>query len=346
MMVRDTLREAVEAGAFVPGERMPSTKGISQRMRVSLVTAHRALQQLVADGILERRPGRGTFVLQSYTRPTASKAAARIAMVLGGRVSLLDAHVSQIVESIRNRAPQCGVELSLQASDEPIAKTSDALLTIGSSGEEVQSLRDRARNRAIVSIDGEADLPGVPSMRCDDQGIGRLAVEYLRDKGHQSIGFIGAEDTPGSARARWNGFFAAHQDFDLPLRHHHTLRSLSWRLDEPEQMALVRMLCAPDRPTAIFAAGFSFAISVYHAANIAGILIPDDLSVVGVDDSPCAPFLLPPLTTFRQPLTQLGGWGLDLLLETLRRGSPAPSPAALKADLIERGSVAGPLWRK
>ena len=79
---------------------------------------------------------------------------------------------------------------------------------------------------------------------------------------------------------------------------------------------------------------------------MAGLSIPDDLSIVGVDDTPCAPFLSPPLTTFRQPLTQLGQKGLELLLETLRSGSAASSPTILPAELIERGSVAGPLWRK
>jgi DNA-binding LacI/PurR family transcriptional regulator len=346
MMVRDTLREAVDAGAFVPGQRMPSTKGISQQMRVSLVTAHRALQQLVADGILERRPGRGTFVCQGYTRSAAPRIVARIAMVLGARSSLLDSHVSQIVDAIRDGAAQRGVELSLQTIGEDVGGSIDALLTIGASREQVQMLMHHSGSRAIVAIDDEGDVPGVSSVRCDDLAIGRLAVEYLRDKGHQAIGFVGAEDTPGATRARWDGFFAAHQDLSLPLRHHHTLRSLSWRLDEPEQMALVRMLCGSDRPTAIFAAGFSFAISVYHAAGMAGLSIPDDLSVIGVDDTPCAPFLSPPLTTFRQPLTQLGQQGLDLLLEMLRRGGSTAAFRVLKSELIERRSVAGPLWRK
>jgi LacI family transcriptional regulator len=174
--------------------------------------------------------------------------------------------------------------------------------------------------------------------------MARRAVDYLHKHGHGAIGYVGAA-TPGSGGASWDGFFAANQDRCHTLRHHHTLRSLSWRLDEREQMALVRMLAAPDRPTAIFAAGFSFALSTYHAAAMAGLSIPDDLSVIGVDDAPCSPLLSPPLTTFRRPLAAMGELALELLLRNIHSGAAA-SPPRLFAELIERGSVAAPLWRK
>jgi LacI family transcriptional regulator len=284
LVVRDSLREAVDAGAFPRGQRMPSTKGISQRMRVSLVTAHRALQQLVADGVLERRPGRGTYVRQSYALPAPPQPVARIALVLGDRVSLLDAHIAQIIESIRHAAAAHGAELSVRGLEDELAGAADGIILIGAA--QPQLARLQQRGRPVVALDAEDDLPGVAAVRCDDEAMAGRAVEYLRIRNHRFIGFVGAEDTPGSARACWNGFFAAHQQLGQPLRQHHLLRSLSWRLDEPEQMALVRMLAAPDRPTAIFAAGFSFAISVYHAAVMAGLSIPDDLSVIGVDDTP------------------------------------------------------------
>ncbi|HTL29934.1 MAG TPA: GntR family transcriptional regulator, partial [Tepidisphaeraceae bacterium] len=66
LIVRDAIREAVDAGKFKPGERLPSTKELSQQLEVSLVTAHRALQELVAIGVLQRAQGRGTFVHPRY----------------------------------------------------------------------------------------------------------------------------------------------------------------------------------------------------------------------------------------------------------------------------------------
>src|SRR5215217_7334572 len=64
--VRDAVRDAIDTGLFAPGEQIPSTKDVSSQMAVSLVTAHRALQELVADGVLERAQGKGTFVHPRY----------------------------------------------------------------------------------------------------------------------------------------------------------------------------------------------------------------------------------------------------------------------------------------
>ena len=51
---RDAVREAIDTGIFTPGEQMPSTKELSSQLSVSLVTAHRALQELVTTGVLSR----------------------------------------------------------------------------------------------------------------------------------------------------------------------------------------------------------------------------------------------------------------------------------------------------
>ena len=51
---KDAIRSAIDNGTFKPGEQLPSTKVIGRQMRISLVTAHRALQELVTSGVLER----------------------------------------------------------------------------------------------------------------------------------------------------------------------------------------------------------------------------------------------------------------------------------------------------
>src|SRR4051812_40070821 len=81
LTARDAVRDAIEAGVFVPGEQMPSTKELSERLRVSLVTAHRALQELVASGILQRSQGRGTFVHERYAERKNAMTDTRIGLV-------------------------------------------------------------------------------------------------------------------------------------------------------------------------------------------------------------------------------------------------------------------------
>src|SRR4026208_654338 len=77
LTVRDVVREAIDSGLFSPGEQMPSTKELSEQMEVSLVTTHRALQELVASGVLQRSQGKGTFVHQRHFAPKRSHSAHR-----------------------------------------------------------------------------------------------------------------------------------------------------------------------------------------------------------------------------------------------------------------------------
>jgi len=69
---------------------------------------------------------------------------------------------------------------------------------------------------------------------------------------------------------------------------------------------LVQVLMEPNRPTAIFAAGYYFALDCYAAAREAGLSVPAQLSIIGVDDPPSAQYLSPALTTMSQPLIEVG----------------------------------------
>jgi LacI family xylobiose transport system transcriptional regulator len=102
------------------------------------------------------------------------------------------------------------------------------------------------------------------------------------------------------------------------------------------------MLRLPDRPTAIFATNDGQAIGAYHAAHQLGLRIPDDLSVVGFDDMPSVRWAIPPLTTIRQPFTEMAA-AATLMLLTLAHGEPPPqSRVELATELVVRESTAPP----
>ena len=98
----------VEGGVFVPGEQMPSTKELSEQLDVSLVTAHRALQELVAAGVLERSQGRGTFVHHRYQQRKQVIAGSRVGLVFHRDASLADFYQGQLLEGIHRAANRLG----------------------------------------------------------------------------------------------------------------------------------------------------------------------------------------------------------------------------------------------
>lgn len=101
------------------------------------------------------------------------------------------------------------------------------------------------------------------------------------------------------------------------------------------------LLRRPDRPTAVFAGNDLQALGLYEAARELGLRIPEDLSVVGFDDLPVAPWVGPPLTTVRQPLTEMAEAAAKLVLDLGRDGgSPAATRVELATSLVVRSSTA------
>ncbi|MGW0203417.1 substrate-binding domain-containing protein, partial [Nonomuraea sp. NPDC003201] len=104
-----------------------------------------------------------------------------------------------------------------------------------------------------------------------------------------------------------------------------------------------RALAADPRVTAVFAANDDMAIGVLRALAEAGRAVPDDVSVVGMDDIPAAAYLSPPLTTVRQDFEAIARHGLALLAAEIERSPGEPGePADLPAHLVVRRSTAPP----
>ena len=111
LTVRDAVRDAIDAGVFQPGEQMPSTKELSDQLAVSLVTTHRALQELVSSGILQRSQGKGTFVHERYYGRKRALPECRLGLVFHSESSLADYYHSQILEGVRQSAQSLAVDL-------------------------------------------------------------------------------------------------------------------------------------------------------------------------------------------------------------------------------------------
>ncbi|SDS55768.1 LacI family DNA-binding transcriptional regulator [Microlunatus soli] len=180
--------------------------------------------------------------------------------------------------------------------------------------EQIKQLR--ARNIPLVTMDAgdSPDSSGrgdVPSIGSADFSGGYAATKHLLDLGHRTIGMITGPSDLMVSTARVAGFRAAVEtaglsvDPDLirPGEFHHA--------DGLAQGHL--LLTRENRPTAIFAGSDVQALGVYEAARALRIGIPDQLSVVGYDDLPLAPWTAPPLTTIRVPLAEMSKEATRLL---------------------------------
>jgi LacI family transcriptional regulator, xylobiose transport system transcriptional regulator len=186
----------------------------------------------------------------------------------------------------------------------------------------------RTRNIPFVVVDPAGDpAPDVASIGSANWSGGVLATRHLIDMGHREIAMITGPDDMMCSRARLSGYRSALEGAGIPIREELIVTGQFHRED-----GVVRgdeLLSLANPPTAIFAGSDLQALGVYEAARARGLTIPGDLSVVGYDDLQMAEWLGPPLTTVRQPLTEMAEQATRLVL----RMSEADPDERLRIDL-------------
>jgi LacI family xylobiose transport system transcriptional regulator len=186
----------------------------------------------------------------------------------------------------------------------------------------------RTRNIPFVVVDPAGDpAPDVPSIGSANWSGGVLATRHLIEMGHRDIAVITGPDDMMCSRARLSGFRSAMDAAGIPIREELILEGQFRRMDGV--MRGTELLSLPNPPTAIFAGSDLQAFGVYEAARAKGLSIPDDLSVVGYDDLQIAEWAGPPLTTVRQPLTEMAEQATRLVL----RMSEADPDQSMRIDL-------------
>jgi len=183
--------------------------------------------------------------------------------------------------------------------------------------------------------------PSAPAMRVGvtNWDGGRAAAEHLLALGHRRLAVVGGDRTHLYSRARIDGFRSA-----LEVHGAEAPEVVHGDWDRGRAAAAIApVLAGPDQPTAVFACSDLMAMGVYDAAKAAGLRVPDDLSVVGFDDVPEASWGAPPLTTVRQPITEMGEVAVRMLLAADAPGEAASAELPrvdLSTRLVVRASTA------
>jgi LacI family transcriptional regulator len=171
-----------------------------------------------------------------------------------------------------------------------------------------------------------------------EQRGGLTATRHLVAAGHRRIAMINGEPWMEAARDRAAGYRRALREAGLAVDAA-LYRIGDWEAASGRAETLALMALA-DPPTAIFCGNDLMAQGCYDALKERGLSIPGDVSVVGFDNRPIAPFMDPPLTTLELPHAEMGRWASSALLS---RRHEATTPMRLECTLIARQSVAPPV---
>lgn len=193
----------------------------------------------------------------------------------------------------------------------------------------------------LVAIDPVNSLPStVPSIGSTNWAGGHEATTHLLGLGHRRIGHLSGAGGSVPARERLAGYRSALEDAGVP--HDPGLVTGGVFSYEAGFAGAQELLELEDPPTALFAASDEAALGAFEAARQAGLRVPEDLSVVGFDDTLLARWASPKLTTVRQPLHAMGEMAVERAITLLAGGSRRVHPLQLQTSLVERSSTAAP----
>ena len=217
------------------------------------------------------------------------------------------------------------------------------------------------REAGVPVVQIEREQTGYTHAVLVDNSAGAEAgMRHLLELGHRRIGFIGGDPQhPLHLRSFSRGRSVEEERLNA---YFHSLRQVGAAVDErfvqldkyyelgadganvAGYRCMKRILDAPDRPSAVFTSCDILAAGALQAIYEAGLRVPDDISIIGYDDT-LAASLTPRLTTVAQPMSELGAAAIQLALGSIEDLDAAPKIVTLSPKLIVRHSTAPPRTR-
>jgi DNA-binding LacI/PurR family transcriptional regulator len=345
------LRKRIATGALPVGARVPTHRQLAADYGVSIITINKALAGLVSEGVLYSRVGRGTFVA---VRPAPNESSPSTEKLLGFVLRDLNSpFFSLIAHSAQQRADALGYGLLFSSSSNRLDREEEQIkrfrelgaqgLIIGSMSrtyrisDSIRALHDSGFPYVMVSYTEGDD---VPFIGLDLDRAGYLIGQHLASLGRRRFGFVGDKFGSLMFEARSGGYRRAVAEHGLTVDPAFVFEypyEGEWN-DYRSGYAVGQHIAElPVRPDAMFVFNDIGALGLQDGLLDAGVRVPDDVAVVGLDDIELASRARVPLTTIRQPVERIGGMAVERLLARLR-GEPTPTRELLAPELIARRS--------
>jgi LacI family transcriptional regulator len=199
-----------------------------------------------------------------------------------------------------------------------------------------------SRARVPVVVIDPLNLPSarVTSVGSTNFAGGLAATQHLLGLGHRRIAYLGGLAAAICNQARMHGYRGAMEAEGVPVPDGYVRTGrFSYEHGIAGGAALLDL---PRPPTAVFAGSDETALGVIEAARGRGLRVPEDLSVVGFDDTPVARLAAPPLTTVRQPLREMGAVAVRTALRLAAGEKVDSHHVELATELVVRRSTAHP----
>ncbi|WP_194834635.1 LacI family DNA-binding transcriptional regulator [Nocardia sp. XZ_19_369] len=280
----------------------------------------------------------------------ARSLASRTSNIVGVMVSdLRNAFFADVVEGMDTAAQESGLELILNTGRRSAARERTALesllafrpggIILLSPILPAAAIRDAAQQAPLVLVSRSTAITDVDTINDDGETGAALAVDHLASLGHRRIVHLDG-GTAFTAAPRRRGYRAAMERHGLEPMVIPSEHTDSAGLAAVQK--LLNLFTRDNFPTALVCGNDFNAVGAMSALEEAGLRVPDDVSIVGYDNTSLAALRHVSLTTIDQPRFQMGRLAIEALAERLRADRTAPVRRRLQPSLVVRATTSAP----
>ncbi len=319
--LKNALQEQIRTGALPYGEKLPSENEFMAHLGLSRMTIRSALSQLSNENYVHKIHGKGTFVCYN----TANATAGNIDVLLDVTYAYFSSHYIKSISEVLTKHNYQFVIHDTQDDQTHICLTLERILQNDPAGiilqpshlvepqlPRLKELLQQIQQRGIPCVTIDRALEGIPvlSVPFDDYTGGRIAAEYLVSLGHKKCAMVCCSNFVEN-EPRFSGFDSVLQEYNLP-------HLIAVEKDTDLAANLVRLV-REENVTAVFNYNDEVALKTFRFLSSAGIRIPQDVSIVGFDDTIFTKATDPQMTSVVHPKERLGHITAEKLISLIER---------------------------
>jgi DNA-binding LacI/PurR family transcriptional regulator len=189
----------------------------------------------------------------------------------------------------------------------------------------------------VVVLNRDIKDTRIVNILSDDRRGAYELVRYLIQNGHKKIGAIEGKGNFKSSAERKEGYILAMSEEGLEIPDNYIVKG-DYNI-ESSHKAMKQLLSLKDIPSAVFCFNDDMALGAINATLEAGLRVPEDISIVGFDDSTFSAYISPALTTVKRAVEGMGSEGAKCLIDLIEQGKSPKSKVYIKTELIIRKSI-------
>ncbi len=337
VLVQEKIKDAIKHRKII--DKLPGERTLAKEYGFSYMTIRKAVDNLVAQGLLYKIPMKGTFVAD---RKTSKKKTNIIGYFLDSSIvaGLTSPYYSLIFNALQREATKHGysiiyfTDIGDSSSYRHMNNIDGAIISCFPRIEHI--VHEINQHIPVVVIDNSSSDKTIPSVIIDNFNAVRASVHYLCSIGHKRIGFMTGLEDSDVGKNRYAGYRSGLSNHGLKMN-----EKLVFKGDysfESGAKGADYFLSLKNPPTAIMCANDAMAIALIRQAVQRGLNVPDDLSVIGFDDIAVASQITPALTTLTAPIDKITELACNMLISLIKGEKSESKHIALPAELVIRDS--------